>query len=229
MRPSASFGPPTRGAVISSRDKHLDGRGRTSETVAGVAIIMGLALVGGALATLTHDHPTPAAFGFVARQPVSSELSVHKVAPASPILRNSGYRSRPAVQASPAVADKSGLSRPVVLQVAALGVSAPVERVVTNGGMLGVPDDISHVGWWTGSALPGSPAGATVIDGHVDSAVDGKGALFHLADLRAGQQITLTTAAGQRFRYQIYARRIYSKPMPCRPRCSIPPVRHDWC
>ncbi|WP_375490474.1 class F sortase [uncultured Jatrophihabitans sp.] len=102
-------------------------------------------------------------------------------------------------------------SRPTRLRVPGLGVSAPVEQVVTRGGQLTVPDDITHVGWWVGSVPPGSPAGATVIDGHVDSRVDGQGALFHLTQLRAGRRITLATSAGHTVTYRVYARRVYSK------------------
>jgi len=79
--------------------------------------------------------------------------------------------------------------------------------------VLDVPEDIHQVGWWTGSALAGSTAGTTVIDGHVDSAAAGPGALFRLQDLREGDPLRLDTATRQ-IRYAITGRRIINKTGP---------------
>ncbi len=78
-------------------------------------------------------------------------------------------------------------------------------------GVLGVPENIAEVGWWTGSVRPGSAAGSTVIDGHVDSAVIGTGALFHLAQLQAGDPVTISDAAGVLRRYRVYRRQVLIK------------------
>ena len=50
-----------------------------------------------------------------------------------------------------------------------------------------------------------------MIVGHVDSAVDGEGALFHLTDLRPGQHVALGTSNAHRVSYRVYARRVYTK------------------
>ncbi len=97
------------------------------------------------------------------------------------------------------------------LQLPALGIDAPVTPVtVSSAGVLGVPDDVRTVGWWDHSAPTGAPAGSTVIDGHVDSAAAGPGALFRLADTPLGAAVTLSSA-GHLTRYTVQARRSYPK------------------
>lgn len=46
---------------------------------------------------------------------------------------------------------------------------------------------------------------------HVDSAVTGTGALFHLAQLQAGDPVTITDAAGVLRRYRVYQRQVLIK------------------
>jgi len=50
-----------------------------------------------------------------------------------------------------------------------------------------------------------------VIDGHIDSAAAGAGALFHLAELNPGEPITISTATGAVITYRVQARRVYPK------------------
>jgi hypothetical protein len=97
------------------------------------------------------------------------------------------------------------------LDLPTLGVRAHVQHVVTTDGALGVPDNPAEVGWWTGSVPAGSSAGSTVIDGHVDSAVTGPGALFHLTELAAGDPILVTASSGLVVRYRVSGRRVYLK------------------
>jgi hypothetical protein len=86
---------------------------------------------------------------------------------------------------------------PLGLVLPALGVEAPVVPVdVHPDRSLGVPDDPGVVGWWRKGAWPGSGSGSVVLDGHVDTRVDGPGAFFHLADLRPGDQAVLETTIG---------------------------------
>lgn len=88
-------------------------------------------------------------------------------------------------------------SVPVRLRIPVLGVDAAVEPVATDGsGVLGVPDDPQVVGWWSAGGAPGVPGGAGVLDGHVDTAAQGPGALFRLAALRPGDAVSVTTAGG---------------------------------
>ena len=97
------------------------------------------------------------------------------------------------------------------LQLLSLRVTASVDPVVAADGSLGVPDDPATVGWWTGSVLPGSRAGATVVDGHVDSAATGPGALYQLQRLAAGDRIRLQLAGAGAMTYSVTARRTYLK------------------
>ena len=90
-------------------------------------------------------------------------------------------------------------------------MTAQVDPVDSTKGVLAVPDDISRVGWWLHSVPPGARAGSTVIDGHIDSAVAGEGALFHLGQLNPGDPVSVTTGSGQTIRYRVQARRVYVK------------------
>jgi len=147
-------------------------------------------------------------------------------------------RSRPPDDAAAAAgqsgAGGSGLQvlppgPPQRLQLPALGIDAPISPVgVAGDGTLGVPDDVHALGWWDRSAPAGAPAGTTVVDGHVDSAAAGPGALFRLSATPLGAQLTLTTGTGTgtgggggsgsgsgsgsgTVRYTVVARRAYPK------------------
>ena len=92
-----------------------------------------------------------------------------------------------------------------------LEVVATVDSVATVDGQLRVPADPRTVGWWAGGAQPGSRSGTVVLDGHVDSAGSGLGALFHVTALRAGDLVAVTTARSDQVTYRVTARRSYPK------------------
>lgn len=71
------------------------------------------------------------------------------------------------------------------------GESADVEPVPTVDGVLQVPADVGHVGWWDGSADAGDPFGSTVIAGHVDSRYQGLGFFAELLLVQVGDLVTL--------------------------------------
>lgn len=75
---------------------------------------------------------------------------------------------------------------------------------------LGVPANPDVLGWWRDGASPGQPAGSVVIDGHVDSARSGPGALFRLQTLVPGDLVTVSGPGGVA-RYIVAARRQYPK------------------
>ena len=60
---------------------------------------------------------------------------------------------------------------------------------------LEVPDDISVTGWYTGRSVPGE-IGPSVVVGHVDSAIAGKGVFFDLHRLVAGDSIEIERSDG---------------------------------
>ncbi len=97
------------------------------------------------------------------------------------------------------------------LDIPAQSVSAPVEPVVSADGVLVVPEQPTTVGWWSASARPGSGRGPIVIDGHVDSAALGVGALFRLSDLNAGATIRIETSDHTTLSYTVEARKSFDK------------------
>lgn len=69
--------------------------------------------------------------------------------------------------------------------------SAAVQPAATIDGLLVVPENVQHVGWWDGSAQAGEPFGSTVIAGHVDSATEGIGFFARLLKIKVGDTVTL--------------------------------------
>jgi hypothetical protein len=143
-------------------------------------------------------------------------LGVHSVRPPAAV------GALPVAEPSPSVEHPSSAGRllaespapggvPTRLTIAALHVDASVQAVgVGEDRALEVPADPADVGWWIGSAVPGSPRGTVLIVGHVDTASDGPGALFKLETLRMGTPIRLE-AGHQAVTYRAVARRSYSK------------------
>jgi len=92
-----------------------------------------------------------------------------------------------------------------------VGVDAAVRpESVQPDGQLAVPGDPHVVGWWAQGARPGSARGTVVLAGHVDTARDGAGALFHLGRLEPGAVVVLKTASGS-LTYVVQAVRSYPK------------------
>lgn len=126
----------------------------------------------------------------------------------------------PAVQApgGPAVPQpETTVSNPMTgaiprrLALPSLHVDAPIVPVgVQPSGVLAVPDNPQVLGWWQGGARPAGGLGSIVIDGHVDTAASGPGALFHLRELRPGDPLVVSTDHGS-WRYVIAALRSYPK------------------
>ena len=90
------------------------------------------------------------------------------------------------------------------------GQSAAVEPEQTVNGVLQVPDDIQHVGWWGGSAYAGDPFGSTVIAGHVDSTLQGLGFFAELLLMQVGELITLRSDA-QALTYRVVSATLVNK------------------
>ncbi len=90
------------------------------------------------------------------------------------------------------------------------GASTAVVPAATVDGILDVPEDVDHVGWWDGSAEAGDPFGTTVLAGHVDSATQGLGFFARLLDSRVGDKLTVT-AGKHRARYRVTSVRTVTK------------------
>jgi Sortase domain len=101
---------------------------------------------------------------------------------------------------------------PVRLRLPRLNIDATVLPVsVSADGLLDVPDNPRQLGWWSASGRPGMPSASVVIDGHVDSATRGIGALFQLQKAQPGDEVLLMNASGASTRYAVVARRSYAK------------------
>jgi Sortase domain len=169
---------------------------------AGALAATGLVLLFAAVTM--HGRSMPRDFGITSAPPM---LAATTVGPplARPIATP---RGRPSRQSSATLRQPAA---PSEVTISKLGVQAVVQPVLNSNGQLDVPTDPARLGWWTGSALIGATSGTVVLDGHVDSAGTGPGALFRLTSLQATDRITITTAAGQRQDYQVIGRRVYVK------------------
>ncbi|WP_019182022.1 class F sortase [Microbacterium yannicii] len=99
---------------------------------------------------------------------------------------------------------------PVAVSIPAIDLAVPlIDLSLTPDGDMEVPADYDEVGWFTGGGRPGG-LGPTVIAGHVDSPT-GPAVFVHLAELRAGDLVEVTDAAGTVFRYVVTAVADYPK------------------
>ena len=178
--------------ALRSRDNEVRLRRRlvplaAASSVAGVA----LASVAAACCLIdqTGTRDVPHAFGDPSERPVSGGANQ----PAS------GHQATP--------------DRPVMLALPSVGVTAPVIAVGVSEGNLQVPDDPAQVGWWTSSAEAGADTGSVIIDGHVDTASGGPGALYRMGigKLQLGDTVVVTTVLGRKISYRIYAQSVYLK------------------
>lgn len=154
-------------------------------------VAAGLAAITAAVAVTISTLPSPVRAGYVptGRSP-ASQL-------AAPVPSSRAALPAPAV--------------PTELRIPSLQIGAPIVPVtVAAGGALGVPANPRTLGWWSGGAAPGSSTGSTVLDGHVDSAALGLGALFTLRHVQVGAPVLLTAGAAT-LRYQVVGVREYAK------------------
>jgi hypothetical protein len=102
---------------------------------------------------------------------------------------------------------------PVRLTISAVGVDARVEPagVDPGTGEFAVPSNVDTVGWYRFGPGLDADAGSVVLAGHVDSAEQGRGALFRLGQLATGTRIEITGADSQVRAYNVVAREEYPK------------------
>ncbi|MEO6699921.1 MAG: class F sortase [Jatrophihabitantaceae bacterium] len=172
---------------------------RVTVALTVLALGAGLALVIGAAIGLRQDRSLPPDVGTVAGAAPS-----RPPAPAPSV-------SVPSVSVPSVSVPRPARSVPATVSIPSLNVTAQVLPVVNTGGVLGVPDDPAQLGWWTGGAQPGAARGSVIIDGHVDSASTGPGALFRLGRLNPGDRIAVTSRTGASHSYTVTGRRSYPK------------------
>jgi hypothetical protein len=103
-------------------------------------------------------------------------------------------------------------SAPTRLTFPGLGITTSVVPVgVDDVGNLAIPDNPQLLGWWQDGAAPGGGAGATVIDGHLDSYQYGIGFLVNLRRLQPGDQVVLDGNSGARTDWTVTSATLYPR------------------
>ncbi len=175
-----------------------------------VACAVGLVLFGWGVVRMADpahaDAPVPARAPWTATlwASVQAPLPVAAVAPVSsgPLVAPLSPAERAEHTRRPTLPK----IKPVRIELPTIGVGAPIVPVaVSRDGALGVPNDPHVVGWWAGGGE------ALVLDGHVDTAAAGPGALFHLVDLAVGDTVGLAGADGGVRRFMVTDVRAYPK------------------
>jgi sortase (surface protein transpeptidase) len=93
---------------------------------------------------------------------------------------------------------------PDVVSIPDLSVQALVTTVgLDAGGGVVVPEDVSTVGWYSGSVPIGSQVGSSVLVGHRDSKVQGIGALGAIENLTVGERIVVAGAGDLGVEYEV--------------------------
>jgi Sortase domain len=100
------------------------------------------------------------------------------------------------------VAAPGATSKPVRLEIPAIGVSTPLLRLgLEPDGAMQVPTDFARAGWFAEGPAPGQ-VGPSVIAGHVDSKT-GPAVFYRLRDLRPGDPVLVERADGSRLRFLV--------------------------
>ena len=136
-----------------------------------------------------HAHPA-------VRLPEAGAAPV--LGPGSPVMTPVTVRTGTRTGAPRRPSPGPAVPMPAVLPVGAESVRIPSLHVTATArpesldraGALGVPGDPAEVGWWMPTTAE------LVIDGHVDLAGVGPGALFEVRALRPGAAVVVATASG---------------------------------
>ena len=92
----------------------------------------------------------------------------------------------------------AGTVLPARHPAASLGVDAAVVAVGVDGrGEMAVPEDIRETGWYRFGPAPGSATGSSVVSGHVDDRIQGRGAFYRLVDLAVGDPVIVDSGRGR--------------------------------
>ncbi|HUS22436.1 MAG TPA: class F sortase [Aeromicrobium sp.] len=83
------------------------------------------------------------------------------------------------------------IGQPISIEIPSLRAKAPVIPISLTGDVLEPPANVRTVGWWRGSAEPGSPTGQSLLTGHATHKGVGYSPLNHLKDIRRGATILI--------------------------------------
>lgn len=115
------------------------------------------------------------------------------------------YQDQSLIQSAPREWEeqRAQLGPPILVSIRELQMYSSVIPVTAYSGVMEIPEDISKVGWFLGSAAPGQSRGSSVLVGHRDGVEGGRGAFFEIEALNHGDQIMVTTSGGTRLRYSV--------------------------
>ncbi len=170
-------------------------------------VIVGVAALLGALVTMlvvTQTSGTPSSQG-------SDSLPPAEATP-EPTPRDPRLPSEPLTTFSADVEDnviEKG-SPPTQLSVPAIDLRLPIRaRGVDEAGAMALPETVNELSWYKFGSAP-ADQGATVIAGHVDTKIEGKGPLADLAQLKRGDRLDLKVGR-KSLEYRVDAVREVSK------------------
>ena len=92
---------------------------------------------------------------------------------------------------------------PKLITIDKLGIRSRIRQLNTKpDGSLDAPKNIHDSGWYTQSAKPGSPGGASIIDGHVSGPTQ-KGVFYKIETLSPGDLIVVELGNGTKVEYSV--------------------------
>ncbi|NGN94143.1 class F sortase [Nocardioides sp. KC13] len=97
---------------------------------------------------------------------------------------------------------------PKRLELPGLNTKAKVVPIRLDGEVLDPPRNPREIGWWVGSAKPGSAQGQTVVTGH--TVHTGGGSLNKLDHIEEGQEVDIVTKDGT-FQHQVDSVEVLSR------------------
>lgn len=174
-----------RQPVDSSESNVATGRRRSRVPLILVAILVVLALIG-AVAFITRGGNEDTEGASEAPQP--------RLTSTAPEIIEDGYVDDTGQQEEELtpVPESHEDVNDIALQMS-IGM-APVDLVgLTNEGALIPPEDVSRLGWYAASAIPGDPnaKGSTVITGHVNHQTQGQGFAYYFTQLEQGDEVSV--------------------------------------
>jgi LPXTG-site transpeptidase (sortase) family protein len=165
----------------------------------------------GAWQTATGIYPSAGYFGPISRGKINATV------PQAPIdviqVPNTvAATTTTAATTSAAVANTKNGS-PVRLRIPTLAVDAGFQfNGLKSDGTMEIPNNITDVGWYTGSPHPGE-TGNAIITGHVAqirrSVVTKQGVFYNLSQLRQGDNVYVLNDKGQTITFVVRASRLY--------------------
>jgi LPXTG-site transpeptidase (sortase) family protein len=146
---------------------------------------------------------------------VGSRPAVSASATPTPTPSPSASAVVPSPSASPSgstVTDPVLIAAPVRLQIPTLDIDTKVLPVgLDKNDALGIPEDITKVGWYKLGVPPGVDRGSAVLVAHRDGAAQGRGVFYYLGNLNVGDKVIVQNSAGEDLKYQVVARELIKK------------------